>query len=147
MKPQDRKVAEGLLFTDQYHLTSAQLYHRLGLHERRVQFDYFFRRYPNYGDHQAGFCVFAGFEWLYDWMTGARAGEREIELLRAQMPADWGEMAAIDSGAVGWPDEVEQAVSAPIRNLLVRTLAPEPLARPSTDELKATLSSIGLAPG
>lgn len=84
MKPQDRKVAEGLLFTDQYHLTSAQLYHRLGLHERRVQFDYFFRRYPNYGDHQAGFCVFAGFEWLYDWMTGARAGEREIELLRGQ---------------------------------------------------------------
>ncbi len=81
---QDRQVAEGLLFTDQYHLTSAQLYYRLGLHEQRVQFDYFFRRYPNYGDHQAGFCVFAGFEWLYDWMTEARAGEREIEILRGQ---------------------------------------------------------------
>ncbi len=84
MKPQDRELAEGLLFTDQYHLTSAQLYHRLGLHEQRVQFDYFFRRYPNYGDHQAGFCVFAGFEWLHDWMSTARAGQREIELLSGQ---------------------------------------------------------------
>ena len=84
MKQQDREVAEGLLLTDQYHLTSAQLFHSLGLHEQRVQFDYFFRRYPNYGDHQAGFCVFAGFEWLHDWMNRARAGEREIELLRGQ---------------------------------------------------------------
>lgn len=85
MKSQDRRVAEGLLFTDQYHLTSAQLYHRLGLHQRQVQFDYFFRRYPNYGDHQAGFCVFAGFEWLCDWMEEARPGERELEMLRAQV--------------------------------------------------------------
>ncbi len=82
MRPIDRSLAEGLLFTDHYHLTSAQLYYRLGLHERPVQFDYFFRRYPNYGDHQAGFCVFAGLEWLLDWMEGARATEQEIELLR-----------------------------------------------------------------
>jgi len=84
MKPNDRKIAEGLLFTDHYHLTSAQLYYRLGLHERPVQFDYFFRRYPNYGDHQAGFCIFAGVEWLLDWMEQARAGDREIDYLRAQ---------------------------------------------------------------
>jgi nicotinate phosphoribosyltransferase len=84
VKSQDRRVAEGLLFTDQYHLTSAQLYHRLGLHQQRVKFDYFFRRYPNYGDHQAGFCVFAGLEWLHDWMVSVRPGQREIELLRAQ---------------------------------------------------------------
>ncbi|MCP4201316.1 MAG: nicotinate phosphoribosyltransferase [bacterium] len=84
MKRADRRVAEGLLLTDQYHLTSAQIYYRLGLTEQRVQFDYFFRRYPNYGDHQAGFCVFAGFEWLLDWMEEARAGERELEFLRGQ---------------------------------------------------------------
>ncbi len=84
MKPSDRQVAEGLLFTDHYHLTSAQLYFRLGLHERPVQFDFFFRRYPNYGDHQAGFCVFAGVEWLLDWMEDAHAGDREIEYLRGQ---------------------------------------------------------------
>lgn len=84
MKRADRAIAEGLLLTDQYHLTSAQIYHRLGLTEQTVQFDYFFRRYPNYGDHQAGFCVFAGFEWLLDWMEEARAGERELEFLRNQ---------------------------------------------------------------
>lgn len=84
VRAQDRRFAEGLLLTDQYHLTSAQLYFRLGLHERRVQFDYFFRRYPNYGDHQAGFGVFAGLDWLCDWMGEARAGEREIEMLQSQ---------------------------------------------------------------
>lgn len=84
MKRSDRALAEGLLLTDQYHLTSAQIYHRLGLTEQAVQFDFFFRRYPNYGDHQAGFCVFAGFDWLLDWMEEARAGEREVEFLRGQ---------------------------------------------------------------
>lgn len=84
VKRADRKVAEGLLLTDQYHLASAQIYHRLGLTEQKVQFDYFFRRYPNYGDHQAGFCVFAGFDWLLDWMDEARVGERELEFLRGQ---------------------------------------------------------------
>ena len=84
MRPDDRKLAEGLLFTDHYHLTSAQLLYHHGLHERPVQFDYFFRRYPNYGDHQAGFCVFAGLEWLLDWMEEARAGDAEMELLRAR---------------------------------------------------------------
>lgn len=81
MRANERSLAEGLLFTDQYHLTSAQLYHRLGLHERQIQFDYFFRRYPDYGDHQAGFSIFAGLEWLLDWMDTARAGDREIEAL------------------------------------------------------------------
>ncbi|MFQ5527673.1 MAG: nicotinate phosphoribosyltransferase [Thermoanaerobaculia bacterium] len=100
MKAEDRSIAEGLLFTDQYHLTSAQLYYRLGLHEQRVQFDYFFRRYPNYGDHQAGFCVFAGFEWLHDWMASARAGQREIELLRSQRRSNGEPM--FDEGFLDW---------------------------------------------
>jgi nicotinate phosphoribosyltransferase len=96
MRLDDRRLAEGLLFTDQYHLTSAQLYYRLGLHERPVQFDYFFRRYPNYGDHQAGFCVFAGLEWLLDWMDEARARAHEIDFLRAQRTATGERMFADD---------------------------------------------------
>ena len=78
----DRSTAEGILFTDQYHLTMAQLYFRLGMHERQAQFDHFFRNYPDYGEHRAGFCVNAGLEWLLDWMEEARFGEREISLLR-----------------------------------------------------------------
>jgi len=84
MKPSDRSIAEGVLFTDQYQLSMAHLYYRTGLHEKRVQFDHFFREYPNYGAHQAGYCVNAGLEWLLDWMQGARFGDQEIDYLRGQ---------------------------------------------------------------
>ena len=73
--------ARGFLLTDHYHLTSAQLYFRMGLHERRVQFDHFFRSYPNYGEHQAGYCVTAGLDWLLDWMGRTRAITEEIQYL------------------------------------------------------------------
>ncbi len=78
------RVSEGILFTDEYQLTMAQLYYRAGLHEQRVQFDHFFRRYPDYGAHQAGFCVNAGLGWLVEWMAGAHFGAEELELLRSQ---------------------------------------------------------------
>ncbi len=84
MRSHERDVSEGMLFTDQYQLTMAQLYYRMGLHERRAQFDYFFRSYPDYGAHQAGYCINAGMEWLLDWMEHARFGERDIEHLRGQ---------------------------------------------------------------
>src|SRR5262245_33101192 len=41
MKPADQETAEGILFTDQYQLTMAQLYYRMGLHDKEVQFDHF----------------------------------------------------------------------------------------------------------
>ncbi|HIQ01027.1 MAG TPA: nicotinate phosphoribosyltransferase [Anaerolineales bacterium] len=84
MKRSDRLTAEGVLFTDQYQLTMAQLYYRMGLHERRAQFDYFFRSYPDYGSHRAGYCIFAGLEWLLDWMQEAHFRDRDIEHLRNQ---------------------------------------------------------------
>jgi nicotinate phosphoribosyltransferase len=80
----DRLTAEGILFTDQYQLTMAQLYFRTGLHEKQVQFDHFFRRYPDYGAHKAGFCVNAGLEWLLDWMQGAHFREEDIAYLGSQ---------------------------------------------------------------
>ncbi len=81
-------LADGILFTDQYQLTMAQLYFRRGLHERRVQFDYCFRTNPDYGRHQAGYAVTAGLDWLLDWMATARFGEAELEPLRAQRSTD-----------------------------------------------------------
>lgn len=84
MKQSDRLLAEGILFTDQYQLTMAHLYYRMGLHERIVQFDHFFRDYPAYNGHKAGYCVCAGLEWLVDWMDQARFDDREIECLRGQ---------------------------------------------------------------
>jgi nicotinate phosphoribosyltransferase len=80
----DRSVAEGILFTDQYQLTMAQLYFRTGLHTKRVHFDYFFRKYPDYGMHQAGYCVAAGLEWLLNWMEQVEFREKDLEYMRAQ---------------------------------------------------------------
>ena len=77
-----RSTAEGILFTDQYQLTMAQLYFDLGIHENQAQFDHFFRNYPDYGEHRAGYCINAGLEWLLDWLNLARFGDTEIELLR-----------------------------------------------------------------
>ncbi len=82
-----RQIAEGILFTDQYQLTMAQLYFRTGVHEMEVQFDHFFRRNPNYGSHQAGFCISAGLETALDWIRSARFGETEIDYLRSQRSA------------------------------------------------------------
>jgi nicotinate phosphoribosyltransferase len=84
MTTYDQRIAEGILFTDQYQLTMAQLYYRMGLHELTVQFDHYFRRYPDYGTHQAGYCVAAGMADLLEWMGGARFGDAEIAALRAQ---------------------------------------------------------------
>ena len=81
MRPSVRARAEGFLLTDHYHLTSAQLYFRMGLHERQAQFDHFFRSYPNYGEHQAGYCIAAGLEWLLDWMERCRAGPEDLAYL------------------------------------------------------------------
>lgn len=79
-----QSVSTGILFTDFYQLTMSQVYFRLGLHERPVQFDHFFRRYPNYDSHQAGYCIAAGLEPLVEWMQEVRFGKDEIDVLRAQ---------------------------------------------------------------
>ena len=84
MKPKDRVTAEGFLFTDQYQLTMGQLYFRMGMHEKYAQFDHFFRSNPDYGQHQAGFCINAGLAWLLDWMEELRVREEDIAYLQGQ---------------------------------------------------------------
>ncbi len=84
MTEKDQKTAEGILFTDQYQLTMAQLYYRLGWHEKPAQFDHFFRDYPDYGSHKAGYCISAGLEWLLDWMKNSRFREEDLAYLRGQ---------------------------------------------------------------
>jgi nicotinate phosphoribosyltransferase len=74
----------------------AQLFFRMGLHEREVLFDHYFRRYPNYDNHQAGYCVNAGLEWLLDWMQNARFGTEEIDYLRSQQSATGNQLFADD---------------------------------------------------
>jgi nicotinate phosphoribosyltransferase len=83
VSPED-PLATGILFTDQYQLTMAQLYYRMGLKETMAQFDHFFRSYPDYGNHQAGYCINCGLSWFLGWMRDLRFTDREIEKLRSQ---------------------------------------------------------------
>jgi nicotinate phosphoribosyltransferase len=83
MNAAQKATAEGILFTDQYQLTMAQLYYRQGLHERDALFDHYFRSNPNYGEHQAGYAVNAGLEWLLNWMQSVRFRDEDIAYLRS----------------------------------------------------------------
>ena len=84
LKKYNQQISEGILFTDQYELVMAQLFFKMGLHERKVQFDHFFRNYPDYGMHKAGYCVNAGLEWLIDWMQNTHTTDKDIELMSQQ---------------------------------------------------------------
>jgi len=78
------RIAEGILFTDQYQLTMAQMYYKLGQADKTVQFDHYFRKYPDYGKHQAGYCIAAGLDSLIDWMGSARFYLEDIDILASQ---------------------------------------------------------------
>ena len=103
MRKQEQAIAEGALYTDQYQLTMAQLYYRTGMHERPAQFDHFFRSYPNYGNHQAGYCINAGLAWLFDWIEEAHFRSEEIEYLRTQQSASGKQI--FDDDFLGWLED------------------------------------------
>lgn len=96
-------ISEGILFTDQYQLTMAQLYYRNGLHEKPAQFDYFFRNYPDYGLHKAGYCINAGLEWFVEWMQHVRFRKDDIDLLRSQKGLSG--KRVFDDGFLNWLGE------------------------------------------
>jgi len=117
MKSAARKAAEGILFTDQYQLTMAQLYYRMGLHEKRVQFDHFFRDYPDYGSHRAGYCINAGLEWFLDWLQEAHFREKDIEYLRGQKGRT--NVPLFDQDFLDW---LQKTSPAPFEPLTIRTI-------------------------
>ncbi len=96
MKSTERPAAEGILFTDEYQLTMAQLYFRMGLHETDAQFDHFFRHYPDFGPHKAGYCINAGLEWLLDWMRESPFRDEDIEYLAGQRSGSGGKVFGDD---------------------------------------------------
>jgi nicotinate phosphoribosyltransferase len=98
------KLADGILFTDHYQLTMSQLYWRMGMAERRAQFDHTFRSYPDYGKHQAGYCIAAGLAPMLDWMEAARFGPAELDALRSLRTATGGQLFAEDF--LGYLDQV-----------------------------------------
>lgn len=93
----------GLLATDQYQLAMAQVYWKEGLADRHGQFDYFFRRYPDYGNHQAGYCIAAGMGWLVEWMERIRFETADLELLGSQVTTTGAKR--FDRGFLDWLSE------------------------------------------
>lgn len=83
MNPPPRELTEGILRTDLYQLTMAQLYWRTGQQDLPVVFEHFFRSCPDYGSHRAGYCVNAGLHWFADWMQAARFSPADLDCLRA----------------------------------------------------------------
>jgi nicotinate phosphoribosyltransferase len=71
----------GPLFTDMYELAMAQVYVAQGISERHAQFDYFFRSTPDYGTHQAGFCVSAGLGPFLRWLGGLAIEREHLDAL------------------------------------------------------------------
>jgi nicotinate phosphoribosyltransferase len=100
MSPNHPDLTHGALFTDLYQLTMAQLYFRYGIHQRPAQFDHFFRAYPDYGRHQAGYCINAGLATFVEWMGEARFGDAEIEALREVRSVTGSQLFAEDF--LGW---------------------------------------------
>ncbi len=74
---------QSALFTDFYELTMAQLYFKTGLHQQRAQFDFLYRSNPDYGGHQAGYCILAGIEPLCKWISSTRFTSSDIEHLKS----------------------------------------------------------------
>jgi len=73
----------GPLFTDMYELAMAQVYVADGIADRTAQFDYFFRSTPDYGTHQAGYCVSAGLGPFLSWLDSLSIDGAHIEALRS----------------------------------------------------------------
>ncbi|MEE9581719.1 MAG: nicotinate phosphoribosyltransferase [Acidimicrobiia bacterium] len=77
-----RSTANGALLVDLYELTMAQLYFDEAIHETPAMFEHFFRSYPDYGTHQAGYCIQAGLEGVLDWIEQHRFDPAALDYLR-----------------------------------------------------------------
>lgn len=109
-----RSSGEGALLVDLYELTMAQMYFREGIHETPALFEHFFRSYPDYGSHQAGYCIQAGLEGLLDWMEGWRFGPTEIGYLRT--------LEDRSGGRIFQDDFLEWLAAADLRSLTVSSV-------------------------
>ena len=71
----------GVLFTDLYQLTMAQVYFSHGIAEQEASYEHYFRTYPSYGEHRAGYCVTAGLQVLLERLAEFRFGDAERSAL------------------------------------------------------------------
>ncbi len=97
-------LTTGILFTDHYQLTMAQLYFRNGLGERPARFEHSFRSYPDYGTHQAGYSIAAGLAPFVDWMQQSRFDAPVADALRSLRSGSGG--AIFEDDFLEWMQEI-----------------------------------------
>jgi nicotinate phosphoribosyltransferase len=119
-------TVRGPLFTDFYELAMAQAYFRADLADRPSQFEYFFRSPPDYGSHQAGFCVTVGLSAFLDHLERMEFTRATVEPLAHLLDHDFLEwlcttdqrsgleVAAIQEGRVVHPHEPIITVTGPL---------------------------------
>ncbi len=93
-------LTTGILFTDAYQLTMAQVYYRMGIHERPALFEHIFAFLSRLQFTFGGFCISAGLETLLEWMPRARFGDAEIDVLRGMTARNGARLFANDF--LGW---------------------------------------------
>ena len=98
-------LTTGILFTDHYQLTMAQLYFRAGLGDRLARFEHSFRAYPDYGTHQAGYAISAGLMPFIDWMGQATFDDEAAEALRSLRSSNG--TALFGDDFIEWMTQVE----------------------------------------
>ena len=103
MSSQHPPVNEGILFADLYELTMAQLYLRAGMHDTPAQFNAFYRHNPDFGGHQAGYCVTAGLDDLLAWMERAQPNQDDLDALGSLRSAKGGRL--FDDAFLDWLGE------------------------------------------
>ena len=119
------------LFTDSYQLVMAQLYVEDGIADRTVQFDHLYRSNPDYGSHQAGYCVFAGLEPLLEWMASVSVTPADLDALASQRTPT-GERRYSDD-FLGWLAE-----HGHFRDLEVRAVAEGRVVHPTVPMMTVT---------
>lgn len=77
----------GVLFTDLYQLTMSQVYFSFGMAGQEACYEHYFRTYPCYGEHRAGYCISAGLERLLDRVGNLRFGDTERSALAGMRSA------------------------------------------------------------
>lgn len=132
------------LFTDFYQLTMLQVYYQYGLHNTKVTFDYFFRKYPDYGGQKAGYCIFAGLEPFCKWVHHLNFTKEQIELLKSSKSASGNQLFSSDF--LKWLDNNELGRSLTLYSFSEGRVvhASEPIIRVEADLATAQLLETSL---
>ena len=96
-------LSQGALFTDLYQLTMAQAYFKEGIADDQACYEHYFRTYPSYGNHRAGYCVSAGTEALLDRLATFQFGREERSALTTMRSGSGG--ALFEDDFLDWLGE------------------------------------------